>query len=131
MNQLKAQQIQLAKEKINRSQRRQTVIKSKPGAKSGNNENKLKPRANKSIKKSRTNNPSRIDKTFFPEIPVGHFGYSRPREARLATKREREVANKFIEEFNYRQQTRKFSFEDFLREANTSQSEKEKGRLKK
>lgn len=52
-------------------------------------------------------NASQKPSSFFVEIPVGHFGYVRPAEARYPTEAVRELTKKFQEEFLKRESERK------------------------
>lgn len=93
MNQLRAKLQQIAKDKIIKSQRKpknNTVKKSKSNAKSKNCNRKTK----KTDDNARTNNRE----VFFPEVPIGYFGYVRPREARLATQKEQQLTKDFLED---------------------------------
>lgn len=90
MDQLRKKLQQIAREKILRSQTKNTATKPK---RTGNS-NKTK----KTVQKQkRENNEHKI---FFPKVPNGYFGYSRPREARIATDKEREQTQQFLNELN-------------------------------
>lgn len=82
MNQLRYRIQQIAKEKIIKSQSN-TVHKKKINNKTKSN-------------KKQVIDPPRENKVFFPKVPIGFFGYSRPREARLATQKEREQTKQFL-----------------------------------
>lgn len=77
---LKEKLQQIAKSKILKSQQSVTVKKVKT------------PRVAKKAIKSVA---SQRQLTYFPEVPVGFFGYSRPAEARPPTEKVRELTKKF------------------------------------
>lgn len=82
MNQLRYRIQQIAKARIIKSQIKNTVHKTKKNKSKSNKEQIV--------------DPPREQKVFFPKVPVGFFGYSRPREARLATQKEREQTKQFL-----------------------------------
>lgn len=107
MNQLRATQQRIAREKIIKSQQKPTtkIEKSKRNAKSKN--------------KKTTSRKTRLreNQGYFPKIPNKQIVYYRPQEARPATKQEQQTAQKFKDELNEKKTTRKYKFEDFLKAA--------------
>lgn len=81
---LKERLQQIAKNKIANSQKSPTTVKVK------------KTRVAKKVEKTQTVNSDQ-KLTYFPEVPVGHFGYSRPAEARPPTEKVRELTKKLHE----------------------------------
>lgn len=78
---LKEKLQKIAKNKIQKTQQAATAKREK------------KPRV-VNTKHSASTAPKR-QLTFFPEVPVGFFGYNRPAEARPPTNKVRELTNKF------------------------------------
>lgn len=113
---------QIAKNKINKSQQKEKIIKNKVRV--------AKNRTNKrtNVAKSTNNKVNPFKITFFPEIPVGFFGYSRPAEARLQSEKVRELTERFKNQLNKKkvgekkqtkisQVSKELLFEDYLQRA--------------
>lgn len=115
MDKIRENLIKIAKEKIAKSQNR--TIESR--AKTLKTQNRtVKSRAKKQNSPSRAIKHKETEKIYFPHEPIGYFGVTRPREARLATKNEQELTQKFLNDLENLKRTKKYKFEDFLREAN-------------
>lgn len=122
MDQLRAKLQRIARDKIIKSQRKPTI----------NTVIKQKKKQIANIKNCKNNEKPRNEnnKIFFPKIAPGHFGYNRPKEARLATRKEREETKKFLEELNELGKTKKYKFEDFLQQANDANTQIQKPKNK-
>lgn len=116
MNQLRATQQRIAREKIIKSQQKYT----KKIEKSKRNTN-----VKSTIKKSRL----KENQGYFPKIPNNQIVYYRPQEARPATKQEQQKTQKFKDELNERKKTRKYKFEDFLRAADQDRIQQQKKKI--
>lgn len=104
-------------DKIIKELRRRNTVKSKPKNKVA--KQVVKPAVAKTVPANQTEKRvSRANeikhRVFFTPIPAGHFGYSRPHEARLLTEKEQKLLKEFCEDIEYRKRTRNYKFEDFL-----------------
>lgn len=119
MNCLRENLIKIAREKIQKSQEKKIV---KPRA-NKTRKVSLKKKSSPRVETSKLNEIS-SRKNYFPKEPIGVFGYSRPREARLPTKTEQAIKEQFLIELEELNRTKKFKFEDFLKEGNRSLDKK-------
>lgn len=104
MDKLRTTMRQLAREKI---------IKSQQSAKSKSKSKSTKSKKSDKSKSSKT----QTTKTFFPEIPTGYFGYSRPHESRLPTEREKKIIEKFKTELRELKEKKNFILKTVRRKA--------------
>lgn len=108
MDQIREKLIKIAREKILKTQ---VTVKSR-----ANKQKKI--RSTSRVIKRETS-----EVIFFPKVPVGFFGYTRPREARLPTEKEQQMKAKFLDELNELNSKKRDQSKNSIREIHNQHKE--------